>query len=250
MRGWMKSAAGLLVAAAAGGSGIQYVGGLEVDGSSWTNVSHTISLSGTLTGGIAASPQAGDFCIVSFCAAGTADRSGRSISNAVGEFTSLYSVYISDTNDTSMTVKYKFLESPIDYDIIAGAISSSGNGINVSIQVFRGVNVSTPLDVTSVSASSLNTALPDPGSITPTTAGAVIGIFGAGAMGASISTAFTSSDYDDFDATTRSAAQRSLAHAFGRKAWTSGAFDASAFGGPSVNTADSNAYVTFALRPA
>lgn len=238
------------IIAAAAAAGIQYVGGLEVDGSAWSNVSHTISLSGTLTGGIASSPQAGDFCIVSFCAAGTADRSGRSVSNAIGEFNLLYTVYVSDTNDTSMTVKYKFLESPIDYDVIAGAISSSSNGINVSIQVFRGVNVASPFDVTSVSASALNTALADPGSITPTTAGSVIAMFAAGAMGASISTAFTSSAYDTFTAVTRPGTSRSLATGFGRKAWTSGAFDAAALGGPSVNTADSNAYVTFALRPA
>lgn len=241
---------GLIAASIFTPSGIQYVGGLEVDGSAWTNVAHTISLSGALTGGIASSPSAGDFCIVSYCATGAADRSGRSVSNAIGEFNLLYTVYVNDINDTSMTVKYKFLESPIDYNIIAGAISSSSNGINVSIQVFRGVNVTTPFDVTSVSASALNTALADPGSITPTTAGSVIGMFAAGGMGASISTAFTSSDYDTFTAVTRSAPLRSLATAFGRKAWTSGAFNATALGGPSVNTADSNAYVTFALRPA
>lgn len=241
---------GLIAASIFTPTGIQYVGGLEVDGTAWTNISHTVSLSGTLTGGIANSPSAGDFCIISYCAAGTADRSGRSISNAAGEFTLLFSGYANDVNDTSMTVKYKFLESPIDYDIIAGAISSSGNGINVSIQVFRGVDIVTPFDVTSVSATALNTALVDPGSITPTTDESVIGVFGAGAMGASISTVFTSSAYDNFSATTRSGTGRSLATAFGRKAWTSGAFNAAAFGGPSVNTADSNAYVTFVLRPA
>lgn len=230
--------------------GIQYVGGLEVDGSAWTNVAHTISLSGTLTGGIASSPNAGDFCIVSYCAAGVADRSNRSVSNAIGEFNLLYTVYSNDTNDTSMTVKYKILESPIDYDVIAGAISSSNNGINVSIQVFRGVHATTPLDVTSVTGNAINTALADPGSITPVTSGAVIGMFAAAAMGASISTTFTSSSYDTFTAVTRSTTSRSLATAFGFKAWTSGAFDAAALGGPSVNVADSNAYATFALRPA
>lgn len=231
-------------------SGIQYVGGLDVDGSGWTNVPHTISLSGSLTGGIAASPQAGDFCIVSYCAAGTADRSGRSISNAVGEFTPLYSTYVNDINDISITVKYKFLESPIDYDVIAGPISSSGNGVSVSIQVFRGVNTITPFDVTSVSAGTANTALVDPGSITPTTAGSVIGLFAAAARGISISTPFTSSDYDKFIATSYPGTGRSLATAFGIKFWTSGAFDAAALGGPSLNANDSNAYITFALRPA
>lgn len=241
---------GLIAASVFTPSGIQYVGGLEVDGSVWTNVAHTISLSGALTGGIASSPSAGDFCIISFCAVGTADRSGRSISNAAGEFNLLFTGYANDSNDTSMTVKYKFFESPIDYDIIAGAISSSGNGINVSIQVFRGVNVASPFDVTSVSATGINTALPNPGSITPTTAGSVIGLFAAGGMGASTSTTFTSSDYDSISATTRSATGRSLATAFALKAWTSGAFNAGSLGGPSVNTLDSNAYVTFALRPA
>lgn len=241
---------GLIAASIFTPSGIQYVGGLEVNGSDWTNIAHTISLSGSLTGGIASSPSAGDFCIVSYTAASTADRSGRSISNAAGEFTNLYSTYVNDINDTSITVKYKFLESPIDYDVIAGPISSSGNGVSVSIQVFRGVNTITPFDVTSVSAGTANTALADPGSITPTTAGSVIGMFAAAARGISISTPFTSSDYDKFISTSYPGTGRSLATAFGIKFWTSGTFNAAAFGGPSLNANDSNAYVTFALRPA
>lgn len=231
-------------------AGIQYVGGLEVDASSWGTTPPNVSMSGTLSGGIASSPAAGDFCVVSYCQAGTADRSNRAISNAAGAFSTLATTYVSDTNDASITVKYKFLESPIDYDLIFGTPSSSGNGVNVSIQVFRGVNVTTPLDVAAVTTTGLNSALADPGSITPATAGAVIGTFAAAGMGASISTAFTSSDYDAFTSSARARTGRSLAAAFGRKAWTSGAFDAAAYGGPAANVNDSWIAVAFALRPA
>ena len=238
------------ILAAAPGSGIQYVGGREVDASSWGVTPPTVSMSGTLTGGIASSPSAGDFCIISYSQAGTADRSGRAISNAAGAFTSLMTQYVNDTNDTSITIKYKFLESPIDYDLIFGTPSSSGNGVNVSIQVFRGVDVVTPFDVAEVTVALLNTALANPGSITPVTSGAVIGTFAACAMGASISTAFTSSDYDAFTSSARSGTARSHSASFGRKAWTSGAFDAAAYGGPAANVADSCIAVAFALRPA
>lgn len=238
------------ILAAAAAAGLQYVGGLEVDGSSWGAGNTTVSLSGTLTGGLASSPQAGDFCIVGYSQAGTADRTARAISNAAGAFTSLMTQYVNDTNDTSITIKYKFLESPIDYDLIMGTPSSSGNGVNVSIQVFRGVNVSTPFDVAEVTVALTDTALANPGAITPVTAGAIIGTFAACAMGASISTAYTSSDYDAFTSSARSGTNRSHTAAFGRKAWTSGAFNAAVYGGPSANVADSCIAVAFALRPA
>lgn len=241
---------GLIAASIFTPSGIQYVGGMEVNASGWSTTPPPVSMSGALTGGIASSPEAGDFCIVCYSQAGTADRSNRSISNAAGEFTLLETSYVSDTNDVSITVKYKFLESPIDYTLLFGSPSSSSNGVNVSIQVFRGVNVTTPFDVTHLIDYGTSTVLPDPGSITPVTSGAVIGIFASGGMGVSISSTFTSSDYDNFTATTRSAASRSLATAFGRKAWVSGTFNASTFGGIAVNAADSNLSVTFALRPA
>ena len=77
-----------------------------------------------------------------------------------------------------------------------------------------------------------------------------IGMFAAAAKRVLISTLFTSSDYDKFIATSYPETGRSLATAFGIKFWTSGTFDAAALGGPSLNANDSNAYVTFVLRPA
>lgn len=230
-------------------AGIQYVGGMEVNASAWATTPPPVSMSGALTGGIASSPNSGDFCIICYSQAGTADRTNRSISNAAGEFTMLTTSYVSDINDVSITIKYKFLESPIDYTVLFGSPNSSGNGVNVSIQVFRGVNITTPFDVTYLGDYGTSTILPDPGSITPVTSGAVIGIFGCGAAGTGLTDTFTSSSYDVFNAVTRSGT-RSLATAFGRKAWVSGAFNAPVFGGIAVNAADSNLSVTFALRPA
>lgn len=248
------SLANLLPAAAASirpaSSGIQYVGGFFVDLSSAGAGNTTVSMSGALTGGLASSPIAGDFCIVSYSQAGTADRTARAISNAAGAFASLMTQYVNDVNDTSITIKYKFLESPIDFDLILGTPSSSGNGVAASIQVFRGVDPATPFDVAHATNGTTNTGLPDPASITPVTSGAVIGVFGAGAFGATTSVTFTSSDFDSFAALPLPASGRSHAAAFGRLAWVSGAFNAAQFGGGSVSANDSSIAVAFALRPA
>lgn len=248
------SLANLLPAVAASvhlaSAGIQYVGGFNYDLSTVGAGDTTVSMSGALTGGIASSPAAGDFCIVSYSQSGTSDRTARAISNAAGSFTSLMTQYVNDTNDTSITIKYKFLESPIDFNLILGTPSSSSNGVVASVRVFRGVNVSTPFDVAHVVNATIDTGQPDPSSITPITPGAVIGVFGAAAFGASVSGAFTSSAFDTFNTLALPMSGRSHATGFGLKAWTSGAFNAAKFGGGTANVSDSSIAVAFALRPA
>lgn len=230
--------------------GIQYVGGNYFDLSSAGAGNTTVSLSGTLSGGLASSPLAGDFCIISYSQSGTADRTNRAISNAIGNFTQLMTQYVNDTNDTSITIAYKFLESPIDFNVVLGTPGSSNNGVSANVQVFRGVNVTTPLDVTHTVAATTDTGRPDPASITPVTLGAVIGVFGAAAFGASVSGAFTSAAFDAFTSTAYSAVGRSHASGFGRVAWISGAFNAAQFGGGTTAVSDSCIAVSFAMRPA
>ena len=229
-------------------AGIQYVGGYNYNMSSAGAGDTSINLSGALSGGIASSPSPGDFCIVSYSQGGTADRTGRSIKNAAGEFTSLMTQYVNDVNDTSITIKYAFLAA--DNTVILGTPSSSGNGVGASFQVFRGVNASTPLDVAHVTNATIDTGQPDPSSITPVTSGAVIGVFGAASFTASVSGAFTSSAFDAFTSLALPATGRSHAIGFGRKAWISGAFNAAKFGGGTTSTSDSSIAVAFALRPA
>lgn len=231
-------------------SGIQYVGGYYKDQSYVGSVDTAVSLSGALSGGIATSPAAGDLCLVFYSQSGTADRTGRTVYNAAGAFTQRMTQYVNDINDTSVTFRYKFLESPIDYTITLGDPSSSNNGVCANIQVFRGVNPATPFDVADVITPAADTSRPNPGSITPVTPGAVIGVFGAAAMGASISGAFTSSAFDAFTTLALPMSGRSHAAGFGRKLWTTGAFDAAAFGGGASTASDSCIAVAFALRPA
>lgn len=237
--------------AAVAAAGIQYVGGYQLDATTLSNSSdYTFSLAGVLTGGIASSPVAGDYCVIFYSQSGTADRSNRAIYNAVGAFTQLATQYANDTNDTSVTLAAKFLESPINYDVTIGNASSSANGIVASVHVLRGVNVTTPLDVAVVVNSTINTGQPDPSSITPITTGAKILVFGAAAFGASLSAPFTSSDFDIFGSVGISAAGRSHASGFGYKSWTSGAFNAAQFGGGEVSLADSAIAISMAVRPA
>lgn len=243
---------GLIAASIFTPSGIQYVGGYVVDVSTLAfTTDYTISLSGNLSGGIANSPQAGDFCIISYATANTADRSNRSIYNAASAFTQLMTAYVNDTNDTNITIAYKFLESPIDYNVTVGVSSaaSGASGMVATIEVFRNVNTTTPFDVAYTSNPLINSGLPNPLSITPTTAGSKIVVFGAGAYVLGVTHTFTSSDFDIFTSLGVPGTSRSVCTAFGYKDWTSGAFDAAAFGGPGASLADSCIAVALALRP-
>lgn len=241
-----------LVAGAPPPSGIQYVGSYGLDVSSLSNsVDYTFSLAGVLTGGIASSPQAGDFCVISYATANTADRSNRAIYNAIGAFTQLMTAYVNDTNDTNITIAYKFLESPIDFNVTVGVSSAAAgaSGMVASVHVFRGVNITTPMDVAYVSNPTINTGRPDPLSITPSTSGAKIAVFAAGAYVLGVTNTFTSSDFDIFTTMGVPGTSRSVAVGFGYKNWTTGAFNAAQFGGPAASLADSSIAVVIALRP-
>lgn len=235
----------------AAAAGLIYVGSYlaEINGSG--GGTRNISLSGNLSGGIASSPSAGDFCMVWYSVPGTADRTARTIINAVGSFTQLMTQYVNSTNDVSVTLGYKFLESPIDYTITLG--DPGGTSANmVLVDVWRNVNIANPFDVAYVAAALTNTGRPNPGSITPITSGAQIVVFGAnGTTLASSSLAFTSSDLSNFSSIgNTNVTGRGGSSGRGNKAWISGAFDAAQFGGGLAGATDSAIAVALALRPA
>jgi len=131
-------------------------------------------------------------------------------------------------------------------------IPAQGNvadGQAYSIQVFRGVDPSTPLDVTSTYATDSGTNNnPNPAAITPTTAGAWVVVCGGGAS-ASNATAYTSSLSAFLYANGQDTNDAVIGVGY-YDAWTSGAYDPSAFGGGNTNTANSWGATTIALRPA
>jgi hypothetical protein len=133
--------------------------------------------------------------------------------------------------------------------LTGGSLSSSDAGA-VAVQVWRGVDAVTPLDVTSTTATTTNSVLCDPPAITPITNGAIIISGGAGAHNEGADGTFSSSDLTDFR-TVGSNDTNDVTIGLGYKIWTSGEFDPAQFTfSEADSTSFSSASVTLALRPA
>ena len=234
---FLKAAAG----GQSGSSNIIYVGG-RAEGFLGTTSNRNISLTG-LSGGIASSPSTGDLVIVGFATASTSDRS-----LVISGYTEVADLYANDTYDTNLDVAYKFNAGETSLTLTGGTFSSLDAG-TVTIQVFRNVSQSTPLDVTTTTATASNGGIPTPPAITPVTAGAVIVCIAANAH-AKNSGSFTASQLSNFQQSFSNDTYDS-GQGSGTFNWVSGAFTPSQWtwtGG--ADSSASWAAVTMALRPA
>ena len=84
-----------------------------------------------------------------------------------------------DTNDLMLWAGYKFQPSTPDTSITVTCSVSSGSSLIAIARVWDNVDATTPLDVASVNNTGINTAIPNPGSATPATTGAMF-VFGSG----------------------------------------------------------------------
>ena len=159
--------------------------------------------------------------------------------------------------DSVLDVSRKFMGASPDTSVTIPNPNLSGTRVVGAVFVFRGVNLSTPLDVAAVTAGATANALPNAGAITPVTAGAWILI--CGNLAGSFSSALTrpadqSSTTNHFQADIRTGTLDSTT-AMGLKTdWAAGAFDPLIFGGPaSISGPFATAAwtaATIALRPA
>lgn len=228
-------------------SGIDFVGAktATVVGSTATNT--TISLT-DLAGGIATSPANGDLVIVAYAT------SPNSVDRAIGVVTAGYTeieeLYAPGTPGSNLSLNTKFMSSTPDTEVLVGPTGSTFERGVVLIQVWRGVNAVTTLDVASIVTIGSGSSLPNPGAITPITTGAVVSVFGAG--GNALTGTFSSSDLDNFNTATFGTSSRHAIIGGGSLPWTGGAVDPAAFG--IVTASDDpdagNIAVTLALRPA
>ncbi len=233
-----------LVSKAAAPSGIQYVGGRTFAFAGTTD-DVTISLSGTLSGGLATSPSSGDVAIVYFGTGSTLDNE-----LIVSGYTEIVELYANSTFDTNLVVAYRILNLfTVGSVFLTGGSRNTSNAGAVAIQVWRGVDATTPLDVTRTTSTTTSSVLCNPPAITPITSGAIIVAGGAGAHNVGAET-FSSSDLTNF-LTVGSGDTNDATIGLGYKVWTSGAFDPAQFTfGGTDSTTFSSASVTLALRPA
>lgn len=231
---------------------ISYVGGQD---NSFAGTTSNTDVTFSLTGGSDATPAAGDLVVVTFCTGSTVDRT-LSITNTGGTAYTLIGseLYSDDTFDTNMRVAYRFMPGTPETAVrFAGGSGNAADAATYAIQVFRNVDTGTPMDVsaTTVSAANQNTRLIDPPSITPSTAGAWIGISGC-AAGGTLTADFTDpGDVVNFRTDGQTDTNDSGVAAWHYTSWTSGAYDHGALtGGGTDTTSDSYASVAWALRPA
>lgn len=229
-------------------TGIQYVGG-QGAGFLGTTANQTITFN--LTNGLATTPAAGDLVIVTFCTGSTVDRTLDIETTGAVDYTLIGSeLFSDDTVDTNMRVAYRFMPgTPETQFRFAGGSGNAADAGRWSVHVYRGVDSGTPLDVAAVtvSAAAQSTRLVNPGSITPTTAGAWLQISGCGAAAAGGT--YTTNYLKDIRAGSTADTNDALIGT-GYREWTSGAYDPATYtGGGTDNANDSYAAVTIALRP-
>jgi len=222
---------------------ITYVGGRT---QSVTNSTATITVSLTgLTGGLATAPIQNDFVVVTRSWANNLDASMTTSSTGWTEVTELYA---NDDNDTNLAVYYKVMGTTPDTSIVFNAHATTAESSAIVVQVFRGVDTTTPLDVTSTTFTVANSGLPDPASITPTTTNSIILVAGGSAHTDGTDT-FTAGYLTNF-LTVGANGTNDATAGMGYVSWTSGAYNPAAFTASYANaqTRYSAAAVTMALR--
>lgn len=195
--------------------------------------------------------QVGDLVIVFFATNpdDTGEISYRISGEKSGLYTEVANVYTLDTQRVQLQVGYRVAATDDDDIIILGGTADIDQAGQAVVQVWRGADLTTPLDVTVQTSSSANTVIPDPPSITPTTDGAVIVVAGAGGH-TSGTGAYTAPYLTNFLEQT-SNDTHDVTLGVGWTSWSGGSFDPPEFGtNMENNTAFAAAAVTLALRPA
>lgn len=225
---------------------IGYVGGQVGGRAGSTSTSNVnFALSGGDAGIASSTPQAGDLVVITVVVGSQARNPACAISGytAIGQLNSAAA-----TQDTSMNVSYKLMGGTPDTSFTLPSTGNVQDAQRYTVQVFRNVNSTTPLDVTPVSATGSGTGRPDPGSITPLTSGAYVLICAGGGAGTGANyTApanYTTNFLTGFTADTNDAMVGS-----GYRAWTSGAENPAVYTGGTTNATDSWCAYTIALRP-
>lgn len=197
-----------------------------------------------LTGGIDTAPQSGDMVVIAYC---VGSGSGTpALSFVTSGYTTLASLFSDDTADTSLVAGYKFMTGTPDTSVTVSDTDNTASAGAVAVMVFRGVDPSTPLDVATTTSTGINGGRPTPPAITPTTPGAIIGMFGGSGNQAP---AVFVSGLSNFITRTQGDTN-SITVGAGTYSWISGTYTPVQWTGNTTSTQASWASATFALRPA
>lgn len=232
-------------------TGIVEVGQTSSSGTlSGSATTPTISLT-SLTGGIGNRPIESDFVVVAVSASSSGAGSDLDISMVSAGWTEHQDLFANSTSDANVAIYYKKMSSTPDTSFQLSIPASSGHSYAVGVKVFRGVDTTNPLDVTTTTSTGTTTVLVDPPAATlPNTAANLLLLIGGGAhtggtrtFGASYLSSFLSVGQDNTsgDATVGMGYIKGIFTAYNGAAWTFSTAD---------NAAYSYAAVAMVLRAA
>lgn len=225
---------------------IKFVGSATAAKIGATTGDTTIALNSGLTGGLSASVSDGDLVIAVFATSSTANRT-LSITDGTTAYTLISpELYANGTRDMNIRVAYKFVSG--DTATTFGPTGALGDAGAMAVYVFRDVDATTPLDVTStnVQQSGGNLISPNPPPITPVSDNTFIVALGA----TSEADTFTAPNLVSF-VTFSSVDTRTVTFGIGHRAnWPSGTFNPDGFG-TAINVLGGRSWaaMTIALRP-
>lgn len=227
---------------------LQFVG--QTSGSG-TAASYTVSLNGTLTGGIASSPSPGDLIVVWSAFGNTASSAPTVTGNNNGAYSSPHAaLHVNDTWDTEFRTFYDVQGATVDTQLTVGRVNNAAYGGATVVQVWRGADQTTPIGGNNI-ATITNGSRVGFGAVTPTIAGSVIVAGAAGTQGTTGS-AFTgpanmtSANSIFSNGTTSDIGVLSSYY----DAWTSGSFTPNTITGGATSTSSSGASSTTVINPA
>lgn len=226
----------------------EYVGGTS---KGWINLAGTHSLT-SLTGGSDTQPRNGDLVIVAV-ASGTSTRTVGDWATIAGDNTGSYvplpgsQLFSNDTYESHLVVFAKIMGATPDTILNHGPSPFTTDGSALVVQVWRNIDPDIPVD-TYVSATNINSSLPDPPAINPVSDKSVVIITGGG-VELDCSAAYTTSGMQNVVQTFSGATNVEARALIGSVDWTSGTVNVGAFGGMSSTTSAAWTSYVFALRP-
>lgn len=227
---------------------ISYRGG-KVAGRTNPSSGVSVAIDSGLTGGSGTAALAGDLVVVTAVTGSAAGNPAMAVTTPTG-YTALGQLNQSAVNvDTSLDVSYKIMGATPDTAVTIPGTTNNAWGEAYSIQVFAGVDPTTPMDATAVSAGGTGTGRPDPGSITPVTAGAWVVICGGGAAGTGANYTAPTNYTTNFLTANGADSSDAMVGSGYWDGWTSGAEDPGGYTGGTTGANDSWCAYTLALRP-
>lgn len=201
----------------------------------WGSPSTSVNLVVDLDAMFTASPlEEGDLLIV---AAGRPHTSESQVVMASSGYTQVASLRADDSVDAHLRVWTKLMGPTPDGTVEFSPVDSNSRPVMHAIRAYRGVHQSTPLDITTVTATGIDGSNAAPPSATPATADTVSVVVGHGTLPSLTTSAYASSDLDNMIGNSTTGSSTSGVIGMGEKFHSdTGAFAPAAWTGGSSNT--------------